>query len=474
MKRLLAILLMIILVLSCSLSAFAGQAAMTYFVESNEFSDDLFTDLDENAWYMDNVKKAYELGLMLGSSATEFNPDGNIQLSEAVTMAARIHSIYNNGKDEFVQGDPWYQVYVDYAVENGIIDEYSYVDYTAFATRRDFALILAKSLPSTELAAINTIADGMIPGAEGNEIIYMLYNAGILTGSDEKGSFEPETNIGRSSVAAIVTRMADKTLRVRFNLERASLRELVKRDFVFRAMITVNCKVKALITSQSGKTSYIFSAPEPDDFEEKREALDFFEDDYIEKLCDLILSLDGASIEDISNRKPSQDELNKYVGKTLADLETAGFEEWGSFIMDDWAEFEFYGDEYEYQVDVDPYTGSENDHSTYVITGITFTGFSSYVLDEPFDFEAVLEKVKTEKNVKAFEDSYFSSAAKLPDDGETEFTVYFSKSDRDVEKIYKVVLEFGEEEYAKYLAEDEIAYDSLTVKEITEVNEIVW
>ena len=46
-----------------------------------------------------------------------------------------------------------------------------------------------------------------------NGAVYRLYRAGILTGSDDLGTFYPDSSIQRSAVAAIVTRMASPALR---------------------------------------------------------------------------------------------------------------------------------------------------------------------------------------------------------------------------------------------------------------------
>ena len=48
--------------------------------------------------------------------------------------------------------------------------------------------------------------------------IYQLYDAGVLSGNDEYGTFMPQSNIRRSEVAAIVTRIADPNLRKIFVL----------------------------------------------------------------------------------------------------------------------------------------------------------------------------------------------------------------------------------------------------------------
>lgn len=43
--------------------------------------------------------------------------------------------------------------------------------------------------------------------------IYTFYRAGILTGSDKNGTFYPTNDIKRSEIAAILSRMYDKTAR---------------------------------------------------------------------------------------------------------------------------------------------------------------------------------------------------------------------------------------------------------------------
>ena len=50
------------------------------------------------------------------------------------------------------------------------------------------------------------------------ESIYRLYRAGIVTGSDEYGTFLPENSITRAEAAAIVTRMAESDNRLSITL----------------------------------------------------------------------------------------------------------------------------------------------------------------------------------------------------------------------------------------------------------------
>lgn len=175
-----------------------------------------FQDVSADAWYAESIAAVYELGLMKGDSAGRFSPQGNVTAAEAVAMAARLHRRYRSGKDDFIQKSLWYQVYVDYALANGILsgDEFP-GGYGAYITRAQMANLFAAALPEKELTAINAVSS--LPDVDlstpYHEDIFLLYRAGVLTGNDEQGTFTPDTPISRSQVAAIIARMALPSLR---------------------------------------------------------------------------------------------------------------------------------------------------------------------------------------------------------------------------------------------------------------------
>ena len=226
-KRILSLALTLGLVMALCPTALAAGKGLSNFQKSAAYTAGTFTDVPASTWYTENVKTAYELGLMKGTSSVAFSPDGNITVGSAIALACRLHSIYETGGANFIQGNPWYQVYVDYALKNGIITQGQFTNYDAVATRRQFAAILAKALPEEALEEKNTVEDGTIPdlaaGSANYDDIYLLYRAGILTGSDSKGTFQPETTITRSSVAAIVSRMANPALRQNISLTYVNL-----------------------------------------------------------------------------------------------------------------------------------------------------------------------------------------------------------------------------------------------------------
>ena len=190
-----------------------GSLTMSNFVQVRTYTPNMFTDVNENAWYGVNQQKvvvnAYEYNLMSGYPDNTFNPTGSMTIAEAITIAARVNSIYTTGVENFVQGTIWYQVYVDYAIANGIINATDFPNYSAAATRAQMAYIFARSLPQQELKEQNTVYS--IPDVNGetpySAYIFMLYKAGVLEGNNTKGTFYPGNSVSRAEAAAIISRV---------------------------------------------------------------------------------------------------------------------------------------------------------------------------------------------------------------------------------------------------------------------------
>lgn len=212
---------LLLAVLTPGLAAESGSPEQP-FARSRAYADGQFSDVSAGDWFAPSVKDAYELGLMDGVGGGTFNPSGPVQVSEVVALCCRLHSIYSGGDGSFPQdGEPWYQVYVDYAVEHGILREGQF-QYDVPAARWQCAVLLDAALPRSALPAVNSVARWSIPDVEPEArympAVYRLYNAGILSGSDDAGSFRPDASILRCEIAAVASRMADPALRRTFSL----------------------------------------------------------------------------------------------------------------------------------------------------------------------------------------------------------------------------------------------------------------
>lgn len=173
----------------------------------------MFCDVSSDSWYAQNVVTAYELGLMKGIGDGVFQPGNNVTIAEAITLAARLRSVYYADGETFdgYDGGNWYDPYVNYARRNGLLTE-NY-DFSRPATREEFVHILAQALPSEALSPILTSTPSF---DDAGSIVYqsdvdVLSQAGIITGNGS--CFLPKDPITRAEVAAVVTRMAKAELR---------------------------------------------------------------------------------------------------------------------------------------------------------------------------------------------------------------------------------------------------------------------
>ncbi len=217
---------------------------------------DQFADVSPGDWYYETVKALYELGLTNGKGGV-FDPGGDLTGAEVIAMAARLRSLYETGDSEagpaaWEDGGLWYQPYVSYLQERGVLGRELEDAYDRPATRAEMAHVLAGALPESLFEPVNqdTVTAGQAAGQYLTDVgggtpyqedILRLYSWGIAGGVDEAGSFLPEENISRSQAAAMVARLAYGELRLTLDWEilpsysrrGASMEDLVESDGTF-------------------------------------------------------------------------------------------------------------------------------------------------------------------------------------------------------------------------------------------------
>lgn len=238
--------------------------ALVIAVFSVSAADFTFNDVPEDEWYYNDVKNAVETGLINGRSSEEYCPDDNLTYAEAIKLAACMHQLYVEGEVSLKNGEPWYQTYVDYCRNNGIITEQYDFAANTHATREGYMQIFANALPDEALAPVNKVADDSIPdvpsSAEYAPWVYKLYRAGILAGVNEEHCCNPFANIKRSEVAAILSRMMDADKRVEFTLgefeEDKSPLEIVTQPVNITAK--AGATVRFTVDVHGGKAPYTY------------------------------------------------------------------------------------------------------------------------------------------------------------------------------------------------------------------------
>ncbi len=150
-----------------------------------------FSDVTEADWFYDEVKLAWEYDLIDGVTATQYRPNETLTRAQAIKLAAALNQMYFEGSVTLSNGDyNWYDTYVDYAVENGIIDAkyagYSKAQMDAAISRSEFVKIFSGTMEESCCTGWNEVADNAIPDVKmtdaNADVIYKFYRAGILTG----------------------------------------------------------------------------------------------------------------------------------------------------------------------------------------------------------------------------------------------------------------------------------------------------
>lgn len=218
-----------------------------------------FADVAADAWYYDYVDSLCRLGLLQGQGAEDrFDPDGQVTVAQAITLAARLRSLLDWGDGEAgprqYGGELWYQPYLSYLQALGALGDELEGEYDQPATRAQTAHILAAAMYEREpeernaravtvgYASRRRITD-VTDDTPYRDDILLLYRWGILSGTDGTGSFLPQATLRRSELSAMAARLADPALRLSLewdhladsSREGATLEGLICSDGSFHA-----------------------------------------------------------------------------------------------------------------------------------------------------------------------------------------------------------------------------------------------
>lgn len=179
-----------------------------------------FTDVKSGNWFYDAVKYAYAQGLMTGTSATTFAPNGTMNRAMIVTVLYRLEkspAVTGASKFTDVPAGQWYSDAVAWAAANKIINGY---DETTFGpmnavTREQMAAILFryeqyKGLENVTLEEnLNRFPDQNKISAYAIPALQWAVGQKIINGNAD-GTLDPTGTATRAQVAQIFTNLLNK------------------------------------------------------------------------------------------------------------------------------------------------------------------------------------------------------------------------------------------------------------------------
>ena len=158
-----------------------------------------FTDVTSTDWFYNDVKYAYENGLMTGTSGTAFSPGAPVTRGMVMTILARREGIRT---DRYT---PWYAAGCEWAKANGISDG---SNPEAPVTREQLAAMLYRyaALKGRDLTAGENLnfTDASDVSAYALPALQWATGEKILTGSN--GALNPQATATRAHLAAILHR----------------------------------------------------------------------------------------------------------------------------------------------------------------------------------------------------------------------------------------------------------------------------
>ena len=194
--------------------------ASAYAIVIDDHSHALpFTDAAADAWYYDAVDYVYQNGLMTGTSATTFAPDGTMTRAMLVTILHRQAGApqvnYALPFDDVAEG-AWYTEAVRWAASEGIVTGMSATAFEPNApiTREQFAAILYRYAQKTgadvsagEDTNILSYADALDVSEYAVPAMQWACGAGVIQGSG--ANLNPKDGATRAEAAAMLMRFCE-------------------------------------------------------------------------------------------------------------------------------------------------------------------------------------------------------------------------------------------------------------------------
>lgn len=171
-----------------------------------------FRDVDDSAWYGADkssiLRTVCELGIFYPDSDMNFYPEQNVSLGQIIRAAVIINRVYGGYTGLLGENNGDYQLYADYAVEQGLIRKGEFTDLSREASRQEMAYILYNSLPAEELAPLKKIdsVTDMDMSYRYYDCALAMAEAGIIN-LNGQNQYRPEDTATRAEAASIIDKL---------------------------------------------------------------------------------------------------------------------------------------------------------------------------------------------------------------------------------------------------------------------------
>ena len=168
-----------------------------------------FTDVPSSHWASSSISEMADKGIMSGIGNNLFAPSNTLTGAEFVTMIVR--HFYEDKLG--TEGEKWYSEFMDAAKSANILTG---TNVTAEGTinRYDMAQLMynvlkAEGINTTPLSDTSKVADWASVPSTYQDAVSVCYNMGMLSGVDNKGTFNGTGNMDRAQAAVVMSRLLE-------------------------------------------------------------------------------------------------------------------------------------------------------------------------------------------------------------------------------------------------------------------------
>lgn len=187
----------------------SAALAVTMFSTTAFAASVKFTDVPDSHWASSSITEMADKGIMSGIGNNLFAPSNTLTGAEFVTMIVR--HFYEDKLG--TEGEKWYSEFMDAAKSANILTG---TNVTAEGTinRYDMAQLMynvlkAEDITTSSLSDTSKVADWSAVPSIYQDAVSVCYNMGMLTGVDNKGTFNGTGVMDRAQAAVVMDRLLE-------------------------------------------------------------------------------------------------------------------------------------------------------------------------------------------------------------------------------------------------------------------------
>lgn len=199
-----------------------GNIDYVTFAKKSALVTEVFEDINEGEWYVDDIQHVYDNGIMSGRDSEHFQPAMNLTRADFALILYRMEGCPEVTYQEIfpdVEEDQYYAKAVSWASANGIVT--GYTDTGLFKpadqiTREQLMVMLyryEKYIGAADLDVRGNLAefsDGDLVSEYAKEAMEWAVGTGLIKGTGTNSSLASQSTANRAESATIICRFMEK------------------------------------------------------------------------------------------------------------------------------------------------------------------------------------------------------------------------------------------------------------------------